>query len=213
MQQQQEMPTFDVSSIPAEFNPLAQTLDGRNKVDTSGDNKLFVQFRTEPVLNPAASTKAGRPIYDDVDMIVIRTPGSQLTSVVAPAKHYMDRFGDKYRAWKSGQEAAVSGTPLESFPFLLNKPGLIAELKALHIRSVEQLAEMADGYKQKIMGGFELSRKAAAFIEASKEGAQAAQLASELERRDAEIATLKQQMQQLMQAQVKASAKAETKEK
>ena len=76
MQQQQEMPTFDVTSIPAEFNPLLNTLDNRNKVDTSGDGKLFVQFRTEPVLNPAASTKAGRPIYDDVDMIVIRTPGS-----------------------------------------------------------------------------------------------------------------------------------------
>ena len=209
MQQQQEMPTFDVTSIPAEFNPLLNTLDNRNKVDTSGDGKLFVQFRTEPVLNPAASTKAGRPIYDDVDMIVIRTPGSQLTSVVAPAKYYMERFGDRYRAWKSGQEAAVSGTPLESFPFLLNKPGLVAELKALNVRSVEQLAEMPDGNKQRIMGGFELSRKAAAFIEASKEGAQAAQLASELEKRDAEIAALKQQMSQVLAAQPKQPTKKE----
>ena len=207
MQQQQEMPTFDVTSIPAEFNPLLNTLDNRNKVDTSGDGKLFVQFRTEPVLNPAASTKAGRPIYDDVDMIVIRTPGSQLTSVVAPAKFYMDRFGHRYRSWKAGQEAEISGTPLESFPFLLNKPGLVAELKALHVRSVEQLAEMADGHKQKIMGGFELSRKAQAFIEASKEGAQAAQLAAELEKRDSEIAALKQQMNQIINSQAKSAKK------
>lgn len=160
----QEMPTFDVTSIPTDFNPL-QTLDGGNtEALYAKDNALFVQFHTQAVLHPAKSTQAGRPIYDDVDMITIRTPGSNLSSVVAPAKYYLDRFGDKYRTWKSGQMEAASGTPLENFPFLFTKPSLIAELKYRNIFTVEQLADMSDTAKQSVMGGHELCKKASEWI-------------------------------------------------
>ena len=154
----QEMPTFDVSSIPGEFNPLTAPLD-QQKV-TDGDDKLFVQFETRPVMNPSESTKAGRPIYDDVDMIIIRTPGSQLTSVISPVKHYMNRFGAKYRKWKDGQKEAVTGTPLENFPFFFGKPSMVAELKAINVYTVEQLATLPDSGKQKFMGGHELCKRA-----------------------------------------------------
>jgi hypothetical protein len=158
---------FDITTIPSEFSPLAQTaLDARTN-ETQGDDKLFIQFKTEAVMNPHKSTKAGRPIFDDVDMIVIRTPGSQLTSIVSPVKYYMQRFGDKYRKWKAGQNDIMSGTPLENFPQLFGKPSLIAELKSLHIHTVEQLAELPDIYKQKIMGGFELAKRASEWISKS----------------------------------------------
>ena len=171
MNQQQEQ--FDVSSIPFDFNPLAQHLDEGSSVKLyAGDDKLHVQFKVEAVLNPSKSTQAGRPVYDDVDMIVIRTPGSQLTSIVAPAKMYMDRFGAKYRDWKSTQAEAVSGTPLEHAPFLMMKPSLVAELKYRNIYTVEQLAELPDSGKQSIMGGHELSRRAAEWISQSAEKAQ-----------------------------------------
>jgi hypothetical protein len=186
-----EMPTFDINSIPQEFNPLVQTLDNRRNQDHSGDEKLFVQFKTEAVLNPAASTKAGRPIYDDIDMIVIRTPGSQLTSIVSPIKYYMDRFGAKYRDWKSGQAEAASGTPLENFPFLFTKPSVIAELKYRNVFTVEQLAGLPDNAKQAIMGGFELSRMAAEWI--AKTAADA-------------VDTEKEEMRQKMAAMEKALA-------
>lgn len=166
----QEMPTFDVSSIPSEFNPLvSHTLDDQSRAALYKDDpKLFIQFKTEAVLNPAASTKEGRPIYDDIDMIVIRTPGSQLTSIVSPVKYYMDRFGDQYRKWKDTQVQAVSGTPLEAWPFLMIKPSLIAELKYRNVFSVEQLATLSDTAKGTIMGGQELSRQAAKWIADSK---------------------------------------------
>ena len=157
---------FDITSIPTEFNPLAGTLgDSGNQNAFAGDERLFVQFRTEAVLNPSKSTKEGRPVFDEVDMIILRTPGSQLTSIIAPVKHYMDRFGDRYKKWKAGQKDTAVGTPLEVFPFLFNKVGMIAELKAMNITSIEQLAELSDNFKQRIMGGFELSRKAADFLE------------------------------------------------
>lgn len=160
-----ELQDFDVMSIPAEFNPLAEGLGNRvNQSLYAGDDKLFVQFRTDPVLNPFKSTKAGRPIYDEVDMIIIRTPGSQLTSVIAPAKYYMDRFGIRYKQWKENQQNAISGTPLENFPFMFGKPGLVAEMKAMNIFTVEQLAEVPDNTKQRIMGGYELCEKAAKWL-------------------------------------------------
>ena len=191
---QNEMPVFDVSSIPQEFSPLRNLDDVDNTQLYANDNKLFIKFHTQAVLHPAKSTKAGRAIYDDVDMITIRTPGSQLTSIVAPVKYYMDRFGDKYRLWKSSQLEAASGTPLENFPFLFTKPSMIAELKYRNIFTVEQLAELTDSGKQSIMGGHELCKRAANWITKSAENAEDAEKA-ELK---AKLAKMEEQMALLM---------------
>ena len=193
---QNEMPTFDVSSIPQEFSPLRNLDDVDNTQLYANDDKLFVKFHTQAVLHPADSTKAGRPIYNDVDMITIRTPGSQLTSIVAPVKYYMDRFGDKYRLWKSSQMEAASGTPLENFPFLFTKPSLIAELKYRNIFTVEQLAELTDTGKQSIMGGHELCKRAADWINKTAEDAEDAEKA-ELKAR---LASMETQMAELLAA-------------
>ena len=189
-----EMPTFDVSSIPQEFSPLRNLDDVDNTQLYEKDSKLFVKFHTQAVLHPANSTKAGRPIYDDVDMITIRTPGSQLTSIVAPVKYYMDRFGDKYRLWKSSQLEAASGTPLENFPFLFTKPSMIAELKYRNIFTVEQLAELTDSGKQSIMGGHELCKRAADWITKSAEDAED----MEKEELKQQLAAMQEQLAMLM---------------
>ena len=201
---QNEMPTFDVSSIPQEFSPL-RTLDGGDTTQLyEKDDKLYIKFHTEAVLHPAKSTQAGRPIYDDVDMITIRTPGSQLTSIVAPVKYYMDRFGAKYRDWKSSQLQAASGTPLENFPFLFTKPSLIAELKYRNIFTVEQLAELTDSGKQAIMGGHELCKRAAQWLEQTllnAEDAEKAELKQKLANMEAQMAML--MANQMRDSQVK----------
>ena len=204
--QASELPEFDISMIPAEFSPFMRPLD-QNSRNNSGDEKLFVQFKTEAVLQPAESAKAGRPIFKDVDMVILRTPGSQLTSIVAPVKgEYLQRFGAKYHAWKAGQGEEVMGTPLATFPFLIGKPSLVAELNAMNIRTVEQLAGMADGHKQKIMGGFELSRRAAEWIDQTQgTDAKVAQMATENEQLKARLAALEQLMNQ---ANIKAEAPA-----
>ena len=191
---QNEMPTFDVSSIPQEFSPLRNLDDVDNTQLYSQDSKLFIKFHTQAVLHPANSTKAGRPIYDDVDMITIRTPGSQLTSIVAPVKYYMDRFGDKYRLWKSSQMEAASGTPLENFPFLFTKPSMIAELKYRNIFTVEQLAELTDSGKQSIMGGHELCKRASDWITKSAEDAE------DMEKKElkARLASMEAQMAEIL---------------
>jgi hypothetical protein len=163
----QEMPTFDISSIPHEFSPLQTLGNGPDDKLYDGDDRLYVTFKTEAVLNPAASTKAGHPIYDDIDMITVHAPGSKLTSIVDHAKRYTQGrpiLAAKYRDWKSGQVESAGGTPLENFPFLFTKPSMIAELKYRNIFTVQQLATLPDSGKQTIMGGHELSQKAAEWL-------------------------------------------------
>jgi hypothetical protein len=195
----QELQDFDISSIPTDFNPLNTLGDGSNKHLYDGDDKLYVTFHTAAVLNPAASTKAGRPIYDDIDMITIRTPGSQLTSIVDNAKRYTQGrpvLAEKYRQWKAGQMEAAGGTPLENFPFLFTKPSLIAELKYRHIHTVEQLAALSDTGKQQIMGGHELCQKAIDWIASTAAGAADA----EKEEMKAKMAAMEAQLAALTNA-------------
>ncbi len=165
--------------IPDEFNPLANaTLDGdMNAARWRNDDKLTVRFRRDAILNPRKSTEAGRAVFDEVDFITIWTPGSQLTVIDAPVKsgYYLQRFGARYDAWKRGMEEASSGTPLEHFPFLFNKVSLLAELKAMHILSVEQLANLPDSAMTRIMGGYELRKQASEWLTKSKADAEDAE--------------------------------------
>lgn len=186
-----QAPEFDINSIPLEFNPLFGLDENPRQNDNSGDDKLFLKFFTKAVLHPAESTKAGRPIYKDQDFVEIRIPGSQLTSIITPIKHSMSRFGDRYKMWKAGQAETMTGTPLENFPLMFNKPSLVAELNALNIKTVEQLANIPDNTKQRIMGGHELSRRAATWIEATT-GADA-----KIEQMAGENAAMRQQMEEL----------------
>ena len=191
-----EMPTFDTSAIASEFNPLSNALDVKQN-QYAGDEKLNVSFQTVPVLHPFKSTEAGRPIYEDQDMVVIYCPGNVISGHTARMRgEYMERFGDKYRKWKAGQAAIVSGTPLENYPALMTTPSVIAELKYRNIFTVEQLAEMSDTAKQAFMGGFELSKRAATWIAKSAADAVDAEK-EELKKR---VAEMEAQMAQLLAA-------------
>jgi hypothetical protein len=165
------------------------------------DQKLHKTFRKVPILNHFKSTEAGRPVFDEVDYITIRTPGSQLCTIDAPitAGTYLKRFRKEYDAWKAGQSDALSGTPLESFPFLLGKVALIAELKALSIHTVEQLAEVPDGNIQRIMGGNSLRQKAQDYIKGTS-GVEAmlAKMNDEILKANTEKQAMQAQLDQLM---------------
>lgn len=194
---------FALPEIDPRFDPLA-TLDGNMNNDKyAQDGKLFVRFYTKPVMHPIKSTEAGRPIFDEVDYIQIRIPGSQLTCIDTPVTdaNYMQRFGEKYRAWKAGQAQVESGTPIESFPFLLSKVALVAELKAMGIVTVEQLAGLDDGYTMKIMGGMELRKRARDWIDqTSGTDAQLATLSKENEQMKAQMVAMMEQMKRMQEA-------------
>lgn len=206
--QRQIAEDFELPPIDPRFDPLA-TLDNSQSINLyASDHKLFVSFYTKPVLNPLKSTEAGRQVFDEVDYIRIVTPGSLLSIIDTPIEtgNYMTRFGDKYAKWKAGQAELISGTPLDAFPWLLGKIALVAELKALGIHTVEQLATLPDSAMHNMMGGIELRKRAAEWLDQTTgTDAQITKMSKENDDLKAQVAAMQDQMKQLMAAKAPAA--------
>ncbi len=206
--QRQIAEDFELPEIDPRFDPLA-TLDNSQSVNLyASDHKLFVSFYTKPVMNPLKSTEAGRQVFDELDYIRIMTPGSQLTIIDTPVtdNNYLSRFGERYKKWKSGQEELLSGTPLDAFPWLIGKVGLLAELRALNIHTVEQLSTLPDSAMHNMMGGIELRKRAADWLDQTTgTDAKVAKMSKDNDDLKAQLAAMQDQMKQLMAAKAPAA--------
>ena len=158
-----------------------------NPADYEG---LAVRFSMEPWHNKKASKEAGRPIYDDIPFVDIRKPGDRNTRIFRPvAEIDKQRWPRHWKQFLEDGAEAISGTPLEQWPAITR--GMAEELRYFNVRTVEELAGMADSACQNFMGIQSLRDRAKAFLAVSQESAEAEQLAAELNKRDAEIAALK----------------------
>ena len=158
---------------------------------------VFPIFRIRAVPNKPKSLEAGRPIYEDVEWVDIHIAGDNKTVVSkkVTAEH-RQRWPEHYSQFKAGIENPIVGTPLEQWPVL--PASKVAELKALNIRTVEDLSALTDAQIQNIgMGGRELVAQATAFIDAAKDSAGLEKLAAENSRLRDELEMLKEQIQAL----------------
>lgn len=168
------------------------------------DKKLHVTFYMRAVMNNYKSAQEGRPIFDEKEFVRIITPGDKNAIFDQPVNdEHRRRFEAQYARFKKGLEQAQSGTPLEVWPQMT--VGMVAELKALNVSTVEQLADLSDTLAQRIMGANQWRQKAKVFLAAAAGEAATTKLQAELEARDAQIAALTQQMAELTAA-VKAQA-------
>ena len=182
------------------------TMSLANQARFAMDNKLYVVFSVQPIYNAFQSNEQGHPVYDEEEYIKIFVPGDTKTTVECPVTdEFRMRFSKQYDNFKKNLSQAISGMPLEAWTQM--SVGRVAELKAMGVHTVEQLAGLDDGPAQKLMGAHDLRRKAQAFLDASKGEAENNKLITELSKRDDEINLLKQQMQQILEAQ-KPKAKA-----
>jgi hypothetical protein len=139
-------------------------------------------FYMGTVENVARSKEEGRPIFDDKEMVRVVIPGDRLATFVGEVEdRHRDRWPDHYAAFKRGEQRASSGTPLEYWPIMSSAK--VAEMKALNIFSVEDLANLSDALLARIgMGARELRGQAQAYLENAKAGADVARLSAEIER-------------------------------
>ena len=150
-----------------DFNPQGYSPDGT--AIFAKDTDLLVKFFRHPELSQIKSVKAGAPIYDDVDMIEVITPGEKDPVRQIASEIHKRRFPRQWEAYKSGQEMAQSGTPIELL--LTAQPGTVLQLKSLNIHTIQQLAGLSDAAKQMIpMGGQQLQDKARAYLSAAHDG-------------------------------------------
>jgi hypothetical protein len=141
---------------------------------SNGDEFLAVRFYMDAKLNTQKTENEGRPIYDDVPWIEIMQPGNKNTVIIRPANEMdIKRFPTHWRLWKERTSDAeiISGTPLSEWPGVTR--GQVEELSFFNIKTVEQLANMADSNTGAMMGLVTLKQKAQKYLTVAKEASTA----------------------------------------
>lgn len=170
---------------------------GNNLYVTHGeDSNLWVEFRKEPVKNEMKSESEGRAIFDDVVFIDITFPGDKTKKVVRPVQDSdKERFARQWENFQKGETGDnLTGTRLEEWPLLSRSE--IAELKAINIFTVDQLANLPDSALN-WLGARTYRTKAEAWLKTAKDTSVAVKLAHENEVLKGDIEQLKQQIKDL----------------
>lgn len=184
----------------------SNVLDFDQGREYEGDNKLFVAFYNGAVVNEAKSIEAGRPIHDDVEMVKIIVPGQRDSVVAYATPEYQRRFPKQWAQFKANKEQVGSGTPLTELTWLT--VAQVADLKAVNVHTVEQLAGISDSQAHSFMGFHALKQRAEAYIDAAKGNAPLIQMQAALEERDEQIKVLQDQIAQIAAAQKQAKSAA-----
>jgi hypothetical protein len=151
----------------------------RETVDWAPHNRGITPiFFVESVIDPAASEKAGRAIYRDMERVRIQIAGDSFSAAVHPVDEgIINRFEEAYAKWKRKGHVAINGTPLAKWP--LATPSFIREMEFLNIFSVDDLASVADVHLDRIADGRQWRDRAAAWLQSAADGAAAARYAAE----------------------------------
>ncbi len=166
---------------------------------SEADKKLLVVFYKDTVKNEPKSIEAGRPIFDEIDLVKIITPGSRDTFVGDATPQYQERFPQQWARYKAGRDQNTSGTPLNLLPWL--SIGQIAEFAAVGCHTIEHLVGMPDAMSQKFMGHHAIRQKAQQYLDAANAAAPTMKMQAELQKRDEQIAELQKTVQALLDKQ------------
>jgi len=156
---------------------------------TTPDNAI-PEFFLQPVHLAFKSTEAGRDIYEDREFVRIITPGAARS---IPCEEVTDehkrRWPRSYEAFKANMEEPTTGLPLEKWPGMT--PAVVANLKALHIRTVEDLASVLDPVLEDIgMGGLHLRKRAQDYLAAANSAQPLAEANARAERAEQALADM-----------------------
>lgn len=170
---------------------------------------IGVRFFIDTIRNPAKSADAGRPIFDEREMVEVLIPGDKNFRPVFPAhdlaemedgkgrqsRTWAEKYFEAYREFRSGNDRSSSGTPLDELAWLSR--ARVSELRALGIDSVEQLASLSDRNRSRLgPDARDLMARAQAYIDAAADAATPAKLAAE----NAEMKDRLAQMEAMMLA-------------
>ena len=151
----------------------------------------YFYFQTDEI--PARRLESGQPVYEEIIYISITIPGLS-GAVVTRAARESDKaeYPVEYAKFKQGadQDGQISGTPLAMWAPMPKSTCL--ELKFFGIRSVEDLANAADGAIANYRGGREWQRTAKAWLESANDSKHVVRMDAELASRDRQISRLEQ---------------------
>lgn len=160
--------------------------------DTRG---LLVRFAMQREKNEHKSLIEGRDIFDEVEVVYIRVPGSkdEITNLVTD--DHKKRFSELYRKWRANEAAPITGTPLTEWPAA--STSFIDEMRSYGIRTIEQLAELSDGIAMSNPGWLTMRTRAQGFLQAAKDNAAAESLAVQNRQLQEQLAAMQAQIDAL----------------
>jgi hypothetical protein len=152
-----------------------------------------IRFWKDPYKNEAKSAEAGIPVFDTVDWYEIRVLGESDTIQgpwrLASAEN-KERWAKAHAEWmRDNSTEGIIGTPLSEVAWLAR--GEVETFKYSGIRTLENLAEVADNSITRIPGGLAYRQKARDMLAAAKSSSHMQQMSEELAKRDAEIDALR----------------------
>lgn len=160
--------------------------DFTSSAQSEMDKRLLVKFFIKPLQDKTASIAAGRPIFRDREYIKIGVPGTK-DSVARPAREQDKyRFSRHYEAFKKRIEIPLQGTPLTEWPVLPRSA--VEEMAFLQIKTVEQLAHVADSAGDRYGGLLNWKRRAQEWLELAETDAPLQKLAAEVEAKEITLA-------------------------
>jgi len=165
--------------------------------------KMAVFFHAVQVQNNFKTMTEKRPIFEEKVFLKKLVPGDSTLVVDRPMREQdVEEYPIEWARFEQKKEQRVSGTPIDVWSVLSETQK--AELKALHIFTIDQFAQLADSVGNKIMGFNDLRDKARAFIAAAKDSAVFDKIRAET---DAKLAQQEVEMAQLRVLVEKLSAK------
>ncbi len=181
----------------AEYNH--NDFSGRGMAEA--DKSLLVKFFIKPRQDTMQSEIEGRPVFKDVEYIDIKIPGNRNAGACRPATDAdRNRFPDHYRRFKDRvTDTRMEGTPLTEWAPMSRS--LAEELSFFHVKTVEQLATMADAQASRFMGLMPLKQKAQLWLENAKKEKPMWEMDQKIRAQQAEIDDLKSAISRLLSVQ------------
>lgn len=175
------------------------------------DNALWVEFFDDTVLQTFLSEQEGRPIYHDVVNIRIRIPGNDQT-VVTRAMDESDklRFPRQWAFYEAKSKTGDHpGTPISEMAGVTK--AVSETLKSRGFYTVEQFASASDQVLSSLGMNAGVSPTAfrdqcKRFLGAAADMAPTVRLEAELKQRDAAMAAMQAQLEQLIALQTQGAA-------
>lgn len=180
----------------------------KNPNEPAHEKALMVRFEVISQRNEAATAdNGGIPTFDSVLMAYVAPIGMPRSDAaceiertlpdgtVVPNRFNSAKYAEVIRQYKAGADAVHLGTPLKEMPGI--DPGMIANLKARGIHTVEMLAEAPDSANGDLMGLMGWVEKAKNYVALVAKEAPGKHLKAELEKRDKELASLQRQFDEL----------------
>lgn len=145
----------------------------------------------------AASEKAGHPVFKDVVYFKCVSPGETKSIHCQPATDRdKKRFPGAWAAFQARETKPIEGLLIEEWPQITRAQAMT--LRAMHIHTVEALAEVHDGNVGALGHlGRELVAKARAFRDQAKNTAAGAKYAKENEELKSELAESRRMIAEL----------------